>query len=188
MTCIVGLTDKNKVYIGGDAASASAYSMRISAVPKVFRNGPFVIGYTSSWRMGQILEHHLRIDESELPRAGNSLHEFMVCVFVEKVRDLFKELGYSTVENNEETAGQFLVGCYGHLYYVDKDYQVNETINGMDACGSGEDYALGALYATKDTALNPYQRIDTALEAAAEFCSVVRPPFRVLEIDEGLLP
>ena len=182
MTCIVGLVEGNKVYIGGDSASVCGQLTRVSAVPKVFRNGPFVIGYTSSWRMGQILEHHLQIGSGKLPRAGDSLHEFMVSIFVERVRELFKSFGYAKLENNEETAGEFLVGCYGHLYHIGSDYQVNETVNGMDVCGSGEQYALGALYATKDSALTPYQRIDIALEAAAEFSTTVRPPFTVKEI------
>lgn len=190
MTCIVGLVENNKVYIGGDSASVSGQTTRVSAIPKVFsvtstlanHEDRFLIGYTSSWRMGQILEHHLGFAEAELPKVGDSLREFMVCVFVERVRQLFKEFGYSTVENNEETAGQFLVGYSGHLCFIDSDYQVNETVNGMDACGAGEQYALGALYATKDSALTPYQRIDIALEAAAEFSTVVRPPFTVKEI------
>ena len=182
MTCIVGLTENNKVYIGGDSASASSNRITISAIPKVFDTGDFLIGYTSSWRMGQILQHHLQIDEAVLPKVGDSLWEFMVRVFVEEVRNLFKTFGYAKLENNEETAGEFLVGCYGHLYHIGIDYQVNETVNGMDACGSGEQYALGALYATKDSALTPYQRIDIALEAAAEFSPFVRPPFTVKEI------
>ena len=178
MTCIVGLTDNNKVYIGGDSASASNNRITISAVPKVFGVGDFLIGYTSSWRMGQILQHHFQIDAAVLPKVGDSLWEFMVRVFVEEVRSLLKIFGYAKLKDNEETGGQFLVGYCGHLYFIDGDYQVNETINGMDACGSGEKYALGALHATEETQLNPFQRIDAALEAAAEFCPTVRPPFR----------
>ena len=182
MTCIVGLVQGNKVYIGGDSASANSSSITTSAVPKLFSDGHFLIGYTSSWRMGQILEHHLRFEERELPMPGDSLQEFMVCVFVEKVRELFKNFGYAKLENNEESAGEFLVGHHGHLYHIESDYQVGETKNGMDACGSGEAYALGALYPTRNGTLTPYQRIDIALEAAMEFSPFVRPPFTVKEI------
>jgi len=176
MTCIVGLTDKGKVYIGGDSASGNGSMTQVSTVPKLFRKDPFVIGYTSSWRMGQILQHHLRADDL---KESDSAHEFMVCVFIEKVRQLFKTFGYARRENNEETGGTFLVGYCGHLYFIGSDYQVNETLDGMDACGCGAEVALGALYATKGTQLNPFQRLDIALEAAAHFSSDVRPPFRV---------
>ena len=186
MTCIVGLTDKNKVYIGGDAASANAYVVRVSAVPKVFRNGPFVIGYTSSWRMGQILQYHLRLDGITPPKAGDCLQELMVREFVEGVRQALKEYAYAEEENNRETGGEFLVGYNGHLFHIGDDYQVNETIDGIDACGCGAEVALGALYATRDTKLTPFQRIDNALEAAAHFSKDVRPPFRILELGERL--
>lgn len=184
MTCIVGLTEQNKVYIGGDSASGNGSVVRLSAVPKVFSTDGFLIGYTSSWRMGQILEHHLLIDKAVLPKVGNSLQEFMVRVFVENVRELLKTFGYAKLENNEETGGAFLVGYCGHLYHIESDYQVNETINGMDACGAGEEYALGALYATRDMTIDPFQRISTALEAAAQFCPTVRPPFIVKVIGD----
>ena len=63
MTCIVGLVDDGKVYMGGDAASVDGYIVRTSALSKVFRNGPFLIGYSTSWRMGQILQYHLCLDD-----------------------------------------------------------------------------------------------------------------------------
>lgn len=179
MSCIVGLTYDNAVYIGGDSASLSGYDVVVSGVPKVFRSEPFVIGYTSSWRMGQILQHHMPFDDMEKPQIGDSLQAFMVRIFVEKVREIFTSFGYAKIENNEEKAGQFLVGCYGHLYNIGPDYQVMEVVNGIDACGAGESYALGALYATKSTQLTPFQRLDMALEAAAEFCAAVRPPFHI---------
>jgi len=180
MTCIVGLTNDNKVYVGGDSASVSGYTIRTSAVPKVFRNGPFVIGYTTSWRMGQILQHHLQLDDLyKSLKIGDSVQEFMVREFVEAARKAFKDYGFAEEENNKETAGEFLVGYGGHLFHVGSDYQVNETIDGMDACGSSEEVALGALYATRESRLIPFQRINIALEAAAHFSKSVRAPFHV---------
>jgi ATP-dependent protease HslVU (ClpYQ) peptidase subunit len=182
MTCIVGLVDGNKVYIGGDSASSNGHLTVVSAVPKVFSTGDFLIGYTSSWRMGQILEHHVQYDELGIPRMGQSMQAFMVQEFIESIRTALTKFGYSKIENNEETAGEFLVGCLGHLYHIESDYQVGETANGMDACGCGEQIALGALYATQNLGLAAWQRIDIALEAAAQFSCDVRPPFIVRPI------
>ena len=55
MTCIVGLEHKGKVYIGGDSAGVAGYSLSVRADQKVFINGNFIFGFTSSFRMGQIL-------------------------------------------------------------------------------------------------------------------------------------
>lgn len=59
MTCIIGLENKGKVYMGADSASSNGYSINVSGNPKLFRSGPFLIGFTSSWRMGQLLQHQL---------------------------------------------------------------------------------------------------------------------------------
>ena len=56
MTCIVGYLDKETVYLGGDSAGTDGnYSQHIRKDKKVFQNGPFIFGFTSSFRMGQIL-------------------------------------------------------------------------------------------------------------------------------------
>ena len=60
MTCIVGLIDGNRVWMGGDSAGVSGLDITVRSDPKVFRNGDFLIGFTSSFRMGQLLAFRLR--------------------------------------------------------------------------------------------------------------------------------
>jgi len=175
MTCIVGLVQKGTVYIGADSASVSGWTSRITRLPKVFRRGPFLIGYTTSFRMGQLLEHSLKVPaqtETELDDM-----RFMVTVFAEQVRALLKERGVAKVEANAETGGQFLVGYRKRLYSVQSDFQVNEMADGFDAVGSGAEYALGALAALKT--LKPAARCKRALEISAHFNMGVSAPFFV---------
>ena len=56
MTCIAGLIEDGNIWIGGDSAAVTHYRMMKRADTKVFINGPFLIGFTSSYRMGQILQ------------------------------------------------------------------------------------------------------------------------------------
>ncbi len=172
MTCVVGLVDKKTVYIGADSASVSGWTSRVTRLPKVFRRGPFLIGYTTSFRMGQLLEHAL-----DVPAQGTEPNDrrFMVTVFAETVRALLKERGVAKIEANTESGGQFLVGYRGHLYSVQSDFQVNEMSDGFDAVGSGAEYALGALAALKQA--RPTPRLKRALEISAHFNMGVSPPF-----------
>src|SRR3546814_10742010 len=57
MTCIVGLVDDGKVYLGGDSAGVAGWSLTVRKDPKVFRVGDCIIGFTSSFRMGPLLAH-----------------------------------------------------------------------------------------------------------------------------------
>lgn len=182
MTCIVGLVHEGRVFIGGDSAAVGGWRTRPSAVSKVFVKGPFAIGYTSSFRMGQILEHYLEVPEQA---PGTDDMAFMVRVFVEQVRQCLKERGFSKVENNQEEGGTFMVGYRGRLYLIWDDYQVSEYQDGIAACGSGEAYALAALHALRARGLSPETRVLSALDAAQYFNIGVRGPFMVIEAPAG---
>jgi ATP-dependent protease HslVU (ClpYQ) peptidase subunit len=175
MTCIAGLIDKGKVYMGGDSAGLSGLDLTIRADSKVFKKDSFIFGFTSSFRMGQILRYKFKPPYHK-PEIGTE--EYMSTDFIDAVRQCLKENGYSKVENNEEIGGTFLVGYRGKLYRVDSDYQVGVSLDNFAACGSGEAYALAALYNTAH--LEPKERILRALKTAEYFSAGVRGPFVIL--------
>lgn len=177
MTCIIGLVHNDKVYIGADSAAVSGWQVRATNLDKVFRRGPFLIAYTNSFRMGQILQYHLEVQSQD----GEPDIEYMVRHFVDAVRTCFKELGFAKVENNEESGGMFLVGYRGHLYAIEDDFQVNEMTDGFDAWGCGKEYALGVMKALEH--LPPIEQIEKALEISAHFSGGVLPPFQVVILD-----
>lgn len=188
MTCIVGLVHaprgsrgkapEKTVYIGADSASVLGWTSRVTSLPKVFQRGPFLIGYTSSFRMGQLLQHALAVPPQGTGKKDQDDMKFMVTVFAEHVRALLKERGMSKVEANSESGGQFLVGYRQRLYSIMSDFQVNEMADGYDAVGSGAEYALGALRALGPE-MPPKTRVRRALEVSAHFSMAVCPPFYV---------
>ncbi len=179
MTCIVGLVDGDgAIHMGGDSAGVGGYELTVVKAPKVFRNCAYLIGFTSSFRMGQLLEHAFPAPTFD----GYSLERFMVTIFVDALRDCFKQGGYAQKHNESEAGGTFLVGCYGRLFKIDSDYQVTEALCGYDAVGAGSQLALGALHATRDLHLPPARRIERALEAAQAHNIGVREPFYVEEL------
>jgi ATP-dependent protease HslVU (ClpYQ) peptidase subunit len=174
MTCIVGLVHRGSVYIGGDSASVQGWTSRVTKIPKVFRRGPFLMGYTTSFRMGQLLQYGLefraqRDDEDEM--------KYLVTEVAERVRLLLKERGMAKIESNTESGGQFLVGYRARLFSVQQDFQVNEMADGYDAVGSGAEYALGAIRAMARE--QPVPRLKRALEISAHFNMGVSGPFVV---------
>lgn len=176
MTCIVGLVERGTVHIGGDSASVAGWTSRVTRLPKVFRRGPFLIGYTTSFRMGQLLQHALNVP---LQKDADDMR-FMVMTFAEAVRALLKEKGVAKIEANAESGGQFLVGYRRRLYSVQQDFQVNEMADGFDAVGSGAEYALGAMAAMRGArSLSPTLKIKRALAVSAHFNMAVSAPFFV---------
>ena len=177
MTCIVGLVDGDRVWMGGDSAGVNGLDITVRADTKVFRNGDCLIGFTSSFRMGQLLHYRLEIPSRD---GDTDLFRYMVVDFVDAVRNCLKDGGYAHRSNDVETGGTFMVGLEGRLFTVQSDYQVGEAVRGYHAIGCGSDYALGSLASTAGQP--PEERVLKALECAELFNGGVRAPFTVQSI------
>lgn len=177
MTCVIGSIEKGAVYMGADSAGVGGYSLSRRKDSKVFINGEFIMGYTSSFRMGQLLRYRFSPPKQ---KEGQDIFEYMISDFIEAVRSCLKDGGYTKVSSNEETGGTFLVGYRGRLFTVESDFQVGELYEDYAAIGCGQDIALGSMYSTKGKP--PDERIKTALEAAEEFSAGVRGPFNILKL------
>ncbi|HPR05048.1 MAG TPA: hypothetical protein PLI17_00230 [Denitromonas sp.] len=160
--------------MGADAAATGHRFIRTTNLPKVFRNGPCLIGYCGSFRMGQVLEHCLAIPERG---ANEAPEEFMVTRFIEAVRTEFRKQGVLSIEQNKETGGQFLVGYAGRLFSVNNDFHVGDMRDGFDCIGSGAPVGLGAMKALED--LPPRKRLERSLEITAYYVADVLGPFRI---------
>lgn len=184
MTIIVGLVDKeNKtIYMGGDSAGVSGYSLRQRRDEKVFINNGFIIGYTSSFRMGQLLRFKLTPPKLAV---DEDTYEYMCTSFIDEVRETFKDGGFSNIENNIEYGGTFLVGFSGRLFEIHDDFQVAECLINYNACGCGEDIAMGSLYSTEHLSRMPEERVLMALEAAGKFNAGVRDPYIIEKLKYG---
>ena len=176
MTAIVGLIDNGSVYIGGDSCGIAGLSKSIRIDPKVFSNGPFIIGGTSSFRMLQLL----RFKFAPPPQTNlQDDYEYMVTHFIDTARQCFASNGFG--DEKAQIGGTFMVGYRGHLYTVEGDYQVGIPAASFDAVGCGSDLCLGSLYATEG--LDPEDRINCALAAASTFSAGVAPPFTILKLE-----
>jgi hypothetical protein len=173
MTAIVALVENGVVWMGGDSAAVSSdYSLTIRRDEKVFVNGGILIGYTSSFRMGQLLRYSFQPPQQP---EGQCDVEYMNTAFIEAVRVCLRNGGYATNTNGNEAGGKFLVGYRGCVYQVEADFQVALSYDSYAACGCGGDVCLGSLYSTQGQ--QPEQRIRQALEAAEHHSGGVRGPF-----------
>jgi hypothetical protein len=196
MTCIVGVVQDGRVWVGGDSASVGGYEMSVSAVPKVWVKDGFAYGCTTSWRMNQLLRYSFHPPK---PREEADLMGYMCTDFIDAVRNCFRVGGFLSKEKEAESGGTFLVGYKGRLFRVDSDYQVGEAMCGYDACGCGESHARGSLYTTNvvmvpgihDPAsptlpapqlIAPEQRLYIALNAAEQHSAGVRGPHFVVSV------
>ena len=181
MTCIVGYSTRGKVYIGADSAGIGEWDLTIRKDPKVFRNGPAIFGFTSSFRMGDLLRYALVIPERH---TDEDIDKYMRTTFVTAIRDCLKAGGFAEKEKEAESGGQFLVGHGARLFYVGSDYQIGEAVDGYEAVGCGLAYAKGAMAAMINLVpeIAPKQMIEYALQITERNCAGVRAPFTVVTL------
>ena len=186
MTCIVGMIDNGKVWIGGDSASGNGLDVTVRKDTKVFKNSDFLIGYTSSFRMGQLLRFKFNPPIYYAEQHNNDPYQYMCTDFIDSIRKCLKDGGYTTIENNEEFGGVFLVGFQGRLFHIESDFQVGEAIAKYNAVGCGAKYAKGSLYSSwnfhDNKIYGPDEIIREALLAAENFSGGVRSPFNIESI------
>jgi ATP-dependent protease HslVU (ClpYQ) peptidase subunit len=176
MTCIVGLVHGGKTWIGGDSAGLAGYDLEIRTDKKVFVNNGIAMGFTDSFRMGQLLSYALKVPTMH---DGDDLMRFMTVDFINAVRLCLKDGGYAAKQNETETGGHFLVGHKGRLFHINNDYQVAEVARGFTAIGCGALSAIGALYAMERTLSE--MSVLAALTIAEKCSGGVRSPFHVVQ-------
>ena len=182
MSLVVGLADKKgNVFMGSDSCAGLDYKITIRSDEKLFRRGNMLIGFTTSFRMGQLLRYKLTIPPH--PKGMDTM-EYLVALFVENVRTCLRDGGYLLEQEKRESSGVFLLCYRGNIYRIDSDFQVAHREDGFEAIGCGEDYALAVLHTVKQSA-HPKLAIRKALECAAHFSSGVRPPFHILSLASG---
>ena len=174
MTCIAAIRTTDSIIMGGDSAFSSASICKVGASPKVFIVDDYIFGVSGPVRVLQQLRYKFN---PPCKTQGANWPEFMATVFIgaiEKQLDIF---------NNDFAA---LVGTKGGgIFHLDRGFGISQFRDGFDACGCGSSFALGVLHSSDG---NPRERVQAALEAAAYFDSLVRPPFTILELpEEGLI-
>jgi ATP-dependent protease HslVU (ClpYQ) peptidase subunit len=183
MTLIIGITQDNQTYMGGDAAASSECDIELRQNPKVFYNGAYMMGYTTSFRMGQLLQYELdpKNPTPEDLATPDSIVRFMVTEFIPQVRTLFDDSGFSKIETNVESAGNFIVAVGNYLFGIESDYQVGLSTLPYLAVGSGAQVARGSLYTTQHLNMTAQDRIAVAMEAAQTFVNTVAAPVTIIK-------
>lgn len=164
MTIVAGIVDNGVVHMAADTISGDVNNWttcdRID--PKLFISGRALVGFTTSYRMGQVLMY------ADLFKGKRTIsHKWMVTEFVPAVQTAFADAGIEKTEKGVRECGSFMVAMGDKLFVVYDNYQVAEPEPGYAAIGCGEMIALGALFATK-AHNDPVDRLEVVIESAIE--------------------
>lgn len=189
-TCIVALLDENngQIWMGADGAAVSGYSLHEITYPKIFiKDEKFLIGYTSSFRMGQLIECVFK--PPKIPQ-GKSNYQYLITLFIPSLMKCLSENKFTTEKENVSTGGEFLIGFNSEIFKIQPDFAVLQPNVPYMATGCSEDLALGSLFTTEmlsnpssyESYILPHKRLEIALQAASKFSAGVSNPFTILSL------
>lgn len=179
MTCIVAVKDNGKVLIGGDSLGSNYQTKTVRVDQKVFIKGDMLFGFTSSFRMGQILEYAFTLPERPVDVSDM---QYLVGTFIPALMTCYKDNNWLKKEQEIVSGGVFLLGYRGEIYKIESDFQVGISTEPYGACGSGAELALGSLHTTHRYDIKAKERITLAIEAASHHVVSVGGPIHILSI------
>lgn len=176
MTCIVAYERNGTVWMGGDSAGVADYYITSRGDSKIFHNNGYLIGFTTSFRMGQLLRYQF----NPSPCPDWDLEKHMCTTFINEVISCFSDNGYLKKSSESQTGGTFLVSYRGRIFKIGDDFNVGWNRVPYNSTGCGMEVALGAMYALNDTSCTPEMVITKALDAASSFSAGVCGPYTIL--------
>ena len=169
MSCVVGLIQNGKLYMGSDGLATTEDGERRPVICiKIFTNKNYLIGYTGSVRHGQLIGPRY----FDPPKSIYDLPE--------EIRKKFDESGAMMLMDNGQQmhASNILIGHKGRLFEILIDFQMNEVMGNFTGIGSGSPYAMGSLFATKKWK-SPEKRIINSLDCAKEYDRSCGRPYTI---------
>ena len=173
MTCIVGIEWGGVVWLGGDSSclDEDGDAVVTQRQSKVFRRGPYVIGFAGSFQVGDLLKYQV-----QLPKKITKDHPRQIS---EAVQEAFK-----TAKITKPDTWSALIGYESKLYVMQEDFYCYSHSKPYAVIGasSAVAVALGTL-CTLDrlgdkSKTTGRARIKMALENASQFSSNVRDPWK----------
>lgn len=172
VTVILGAVDNTTMYMGSDSQVTYGNSKGVVKDLKVFKKGDMLFGVCGSPRIIQLLHYSLNLPEQ--PKNFPD-YAYMGSYFIDAVRECLKVGGYSKIDNNIETGGDFLVAYHGVIYDIDSNFSVTHFEKEVAAIGSGDETAIGAFCAFRKMGLGIKESLKKSIEITCDinlYCSL----------------
>ena len=180
MSLVIAIKDKDRIVLGADkqASTGGTKDHTNTKIWKVEELPGAIMGSVGSARASQIIQYSQVIDKNLINSNTGIDIEFIVRVLAPTLAAGLKANGV-VVDSSDGAKCDIMPNAF-IFAYKDKAWTIwhDLSVSEMDeyfAIGSGSEVARGALFATPEK--NPFERIVTSIEAAAE---------STLYVDDGL--
>jgi len=169
MSLVIAIKDKDRIVLGADKQVSSGDSKEHTST-KIWQVDELpgaIMGSVGSARASQIIQYSNIIDKNLL--SNDISTDFVICSIAPTIAAGLKQNGINIDAKDDGICdmmpNSFIFAYQDRAWLIWNDLSVSE-LGEYLAIGSGSDVAKGALFATKKQ--NPFERIVTAIDAAAD--------------------
>lgn len=134
MTAIVAFKRNGKVFLAGDRLGSNGYTKLMVQVPKIFKVGEDLhFGYTSSFYMGQLLQHSFTVPPKWPDMADD---KYLYTQVVPKLREMFETNDFGKKKDDKRSEphlGVFIMVYKDRIF----EFQGNSSILEVEYAGVG---------------------------------------------------
>ena len=174
MTCIVALRHEDKIFMAGDRGASNDGNILSLDSPKVWKVGPYLIGYAGSMD-GDRIRHNFK----PTPPTIKDTDKYMHTKFIKELREFYNEFW---IDTSKEGDLSLILAVRNEIYeHSSGDMSLSKYTLPYLSAGSGSEYAYGVLYAT-DKQKNARNRVQQAVSAAIKFSPSCMGPVDIVSI------
>lgn len=184
MTCIIAIKNKDgSVTLGADKLGSNGHTKTMVVDPKIFKNGDFYFGFTSSFFMGQLLKYKF----SPPPMVqGQDIDSYLFVTVREALTKLFVDAKFGSIsseKNDEPVFGTYILVYQGRIFKVLSNTSIIE-LSDVVSVGCGAETALGAIYALREAVpdMESSEMIRLAMVACDKTLCGVSKEYDIIEI------
>lgn len=196
MTCIIAHTNGTTSFIAGDKLGSNGFTKAIQTEPKVFEKEfiklhedgltrtkeVMALGYTTSFRMGQLLTYNLVLPEQA---PNETFPQYLVLKVIPLIRKMFKDEWGSRDASQDVGGGQFIILHNHTIYEVQEDFAVLQPKTSITAVGSGTYHAIASMEAysevEKETKVPLHERVESIFKIVSGNVTSVSAEFDILK-------
>lgn len=185
MSLVIAIKDKDRIVLGADkqVSAGDSKDHTITKIWEVEELPGAIMGGVGSARASQIIQYANIIDKNLISKDIST--EYIICALAPTIAAGLKANGINIEAKDGDFCdmmpNSFIFAYKDKAWMIWNDLSVTE-IGDYLAIGSGSDVARGALFATKKH--NPFERIVTAIDAAAESTLFVDDGIDLLATDK----
>jgi len=165
MTTLTGIQGNGFVVLAADSQITEDNLRTISSsTPKIVTRGKYVIGIVGDTRPGDILSYNWNPPVYK----GEDPIQFMGKKVVPSIITAFNQNNYTWGSSDKDSGFDYLIAFNGNLFHIACDMSFIQADHGLYGLGTGGQFAMGYLWALRDSSYEYEWDIDSAKAFATD--------------------